>query len=238
MRNVHGVIMSLLYVYHVNEETRSIIDVSESEVAFAILGIPPKEWIPIIISLVGIIATIAGVFITIRKLSTDIKLERVKLERENQTVLSNKSKEHYAKLRQLLHELINEIKVAVAYSKRHELEFAVDPSISCDNNLFKSYVFQVNVTTADKIEDYRKGIFEKYEKIRKHNENAPVHNISVDSRMAELVEHMMQALKIENERELLDNYEYICTAPFPTIEKLEKLENDINVMLFSYPTES
>jgi len=198
-----------------------------------IWGMSLKDWITIAISIAGIIVTILGLFIAIKKLRIDIKYEKEKLHIQKRTILSEESKNYYAELLQLFVKLINAINLASAYSETYYNMFSIDPSESKNNNLFKGYIVHGDEQTSKQIEVYRKEIIIVYEDICALNKNAPVHNDTIDLRMLELVTHMLQALVIEKNRHLIDHYHKICTAQFPKILELNILQKDIKMMLFS-----
>jgi len=205
------------------------------ETARIFFGMTISEWIPIIVSVSGIVATIIGVIVTIHRLRADIKHEKVKIAREDKAILSDVSKDHYARMLQLLRKLINAINIVAAHSKKYDFQFELDPSKCRENNLFKSFIHKdrEDMSITNLAEKNRKSILNVYREICDLNKNAPVFNASIDLRISKLVEHMMQSCEIEDKRYLLDYFYEVCTAPFPEVNGLQKLSNDIELMLYS-----
>jgi hypothetical protein len=211
--------------------------VTLGETARTILGIPPEGWIPVFLSLLGILVTIVGVFITIVKLRSEIKNEKKKLLREDNAILLRQAKEYYSKLHLLLNMLINVINSTSVYSSKYALEFALDPKDANENNLFEPYIYREDDSVTRRIALYRTEIVQIYRDICEHKKNAPAYNTSIDSRMSELVTHMLQADEIDKNPELFNDYHLVCKTPFPTMKDLSELEKDIGELLNTATTD-
>ena len=187
--------------------------------ALAILGMPPKDWITIIVSIIGVAVTIITLRSSIRN---NYKMARADV-----------SKEYMSEMLQLLKELLNILNIASSHAIRHGFVFSLDPAISPDNHVFTSQITPGDYDLTDKFSDTRMSIIEVYRKIRDKNKTAATFDKSVDSKIWSLVKHIGEVLTVLESNHPVDGYKDICETEFPDAETLDILITDIERLLFS-----
>ena len=187
--------------------------------ALAILGMPPKDWITIIVTILGVTVTIISLRSSIR---SNFKKTRAEI-----------SKEYLSEMLHLLKELIDSLNIAASHAKECGFQFDLDPDLSPGNNVFIFQILPDNDEVNNKTRSNQERIIRTYARINEKNKTAAMFDKSVDKRIWLLSKHIREVIAVRESEHPVDDYRSICKTEFPDIDNLKKLIRDTENVLFS-----